>query len=189
MGAPEVVQLEPLADAFAEALARARPASVAILGIAGGNGLERIEPDITRRIVGIDINPSYLEAVRARFPDLPGLELHCLDLSAPGGLPEPVSLVHAALVFEHAGVEACLDNAIAMVAAGGFLSVVLQLPSEQPVSPTGVVSMRQLKERFAHVDPGGFRAGVKARGFQLGNEKSIALPGGKSFWFAIFARS
>lgn len=39
-------------------------------------------------------------------------------------------MVHAALVFEHAGVSLCLENAVSMVALRGALSVVLQLPSE-----------------------------------------------------------
>jgi hypothetical protein len=43
---------------------------------------------------------------------------------------EPVQLVHAALVFEHAGVDDCLDNALSMIAPGGNLSVVLQMPAE-----------------------------------------------------------
>ena len=33
------------------------------------------------------------------------------------------------LIFEHAGLDQCLENAIALVAPGGTLSVVLQLPS------------------------------------------------------------
>jgi len=43
MGLDAVNQLAPLADLFGEALARLRPRSVAILGVAGGNGLQHVD--------------------------------------------------------------------------------------------------------------------------------------------------
>ena len=55
-----------------------------ILGIAGGNGLEHIDPAITTRTVGIDINAEYLEVVAQRHPNLHALELHHHDLAAHG---------------------------------------------------------------------------------------------------------
>ena len=93
MGSAGVQQLDALSDLFAEALTYCRPEAVAILGIAGGNGLERIDGNITRRIVGLDVNPLYLEAVRRRFQAARGLELHCVDLAeemASRGEPLPV---------------------------------------------------------------------------------------------------
>ena len=80
-----------------------RPESVAVLGIAGGNGLHNVDPTITKRVVGLDVNPSYLEAVRSRYAPKCDLELHCVDLAEQRVGLEPVQLVHAALVFEHAG--------------------------------------------------------------------------------------
>ena len=130
MESPEVQQLAVLSELFAESLARFRPESVAVLGIAGGNGLEHVEPAVTRRVVGLDVNPEYLETVRSRYARVCGLELHCVDLEEQRIEVEPVPLVHAALVFEHAGVELCLENAISLMSAGGALSVVLQLPGE-----------------------------------------------------------
>jgi hypothetical protein len=130
MQSAEVAQLPVLSDLFAEALAATHPESVAILGIAGGNGLERIDPAVTKRIVGIDVVQEYLDAIPARYPHLPGLELHHADLSAFALDIPPVDLVHAALIFEHAGVGHCLDNAAKLVKHGGTLAAVLQLPSE-----------------------------------------------------------
>jgi hypothetical protein len=66
MKSAEVQQLEVLSDLFADAVGFCRPDSVAILGVAGGNGLDRVDANITKRVVGLDINPSYLEAVRRR---------------------------------------------------------------------------------------------------------------------------
>jgi SAM-dependent methyltransferase len=130
MGSDNVRQLEALSDLFKRALDLCIPESVAVLGVAGGNGLDRIDSAITKRIVGLDINSSYLGAVRQRYGALPGLELCCTDLADMPMSLTPVELVHAALVFEHTGLGCSLENALLLVAPGGRLSVVLQLPSE-----------------------------------------------------------
>lgn len=188
MNAPAVDQLAALSALFGEALALRRPASVAVLGVAGGNGLERIDPAQTKRIVGVDFNSDYLAAVRVRFASLPGLELHCADLVSQRLEIEPAELVHAALVFEHAGLDLCFENALRLKAAGGALSVVLQLPSAsaQAVSPTGYASIQQLGERFAFVEPAHLSARLAERGLRLERERRCALPGGKAFWLGIF---
>jgi Methyltransferase domain len=129
MNSPEVQQLGVLSELFREGLALRAPASVAILGIAGGNGLQHIDPQITKRVVGFDVNPEYLDTVRQRYAHLAALELHCVDLAVQRIDQAPVDLAHAALVFEHAGVECCLQNALSLVAEGGALSVLVQLPS------------------------------------------------------------
>jgi hypothetical protein len=191
MSSADVQQLTALSDLFNQALMLRCPASVAILGVAGGNGLDHIDPTCTKRILGIDFNPSYLETTRARYAALPGLQLHCLDLSTGVVTLAPVDLVHAALVFEHAGVEQCLENAVTLVAAKGALSVVLQLPStsEAGVSPTPFPSMQTLKSHFTLIDPAWFRKTMESRGFRLTHEFRRTLPAGKSFWLALFSRS
>src|SRR5699024_3919919 len=108
MGSAAVDQLTPLADLFGEALARLRPRSVAVLGVAAGSGRAHVDSALRTRVVGIDLTPDYLAAARTRFSDLRGLELHCVDLKHETPSLEPVSLVHAALVFEHAGTGRCL---------------------------------------------------------------------------------
>jgi spermidine synthase len=62
-----VEQLDALSELFDEALAHCLPESVLVIGVAGGNGLDRIDSSVTRRVVGIDINPAYLAAVRERY--------------------------------------------------------------------------------------------------------------------------
>lgn len=193
MSSPQVKQASTLGNLFAEALQVRRPSSVAILGVAGGNGLERIDNRITQRVVGIDIHPGYLEAIPPRFPHLPGLELHCVDLAA-GPIPiemAPVDLVHAALVFEHAGTGSCLDNGLSLVAENGAISIVLQLPSATApeVGSSGVESLLRLASHFCFVDPAHLRARLADRGWQPAWESQRALPTGKSFWMGIFLRA
>ena len=191
MSAPDVGQLSVLSDLFGEAVARCRPGSVAILGVAGGNGLDRIDTAVTARIVGLDLNPNYLEAVRRRYANLPGLELRCVDLAARVDAIEPAALVHAALIFEHAGAGQCLDNAISLVAPGGALSIVLQLPSESTggVSPTPFASIRNLADHFALIDPASLREELQRRGIGLEHQTRRELPGDKAFWMGIFSRT
>ena len=187
MSAPAVEQLAALSFLFSRALERVRPKSVAVLGVAGGNGLEHIASSVTR-VVGIDISAEYLDEVRRRFPALP-LELHQRDLAADIVRIAPVDLVHAALIFEHAGIERALDNALSLVAPGGALSVVLQLPSqENAVTSTGFASMQSLRDHFTLVPFDTFRELVESRGFDPSTEEAMALPGGKAFWLGVFSR-
>lgn len=191
MTSPEVGQLPVLSELFKCALDFCRPESVAVLGIAGGNGLEQIDPAVTTRIVGVDINEHYLEEVRHRFASLAGLELHWRDITERNLGVEPVDLVHAALLFEHAGVSAALENALALVAPGGRLSTVLQLPSAEThgVSPSGYTSMQALAKDFAFVDPVELQDAMRMAGFELVEAEGRQLPAGKAFWLGIFARS
>jgi SAM-dependent methyltransferase len=186
-----VQQLGALSELFGEALRGCRPESVAILGVAGGNGLERIDPVVTRRVCGIDINPEYLRAVRERHAAVPGLELHCADLAGQGIELAPVQLVHAALIFEHAGVACCLDNAVNLVAPGGVLSVVLQLPSasEAAVGDAARPSIQALRQSFRSIDPASLSREIEGRGFRLVRQLRRPLASGKAFWMGLFERA
>lgn len=188
MNSSEVQQLSVLSDLFAEAMGRCRPSSVAVLGIAGGNGLNHIDGRTTTRVVGMDINPQYLEVVRARYSHLPGLELHCADLSEKRVELEPVQLVHAALIFEHAGTDYCLENAISLLVPGGSLSVVLQLPTESglTVGASPFPAIQRLKSHVSLIRSAWFRKSLEGRGFRLIYQTTRALPAGKGFWMGIF---
>jgi hypothetical protein len=97
--------------------------------------------------------------------------------------------VHAALVFEHAGVGTCLENALSLVATGGALSVVVQLPSETEgaVTASEFASMQNLKAHITMAEPGRLREKLKERGLRMIHEKRRTLPHGKAFWMGIFA--
>ena len=145
MRSDEVQQLEALSELFAAALERYQPTSVAVLGV-GGNGLDRIDSRITKRVVGLDFNPNYLDEARKRYGGACNLSLHRVDLTEEQVELEPVHLVHAALIFEHAGIDRCLENAVSLVDSGGALCVVLQLPSHSRAGD-------RLKQLFVHADP------------------------------------
>ena len=188
MRAPGVEQLDALAELFAHALRTCAPRSVAVLGVAGGNGLDAIDPAVARRIVGIDINPAYLAEAARRYVQLP-LELHRADVAADDlSAIEPVDLVHAALIFEHAGTEQCLVNAMRLLRPGGHLCVVLQLQSASTahVSPSPFAAIQQLRDDFSLVDRLALVETLSARGYGLVAESTRPTGGGKALWLGIF---
>jgi hypothetical protein len=190
MGSAGVRQLAVLAELFKCALDRCLPESVAVLGVAGGNGLEQIDSAATKRIVGVDINQRYLDEVQRRFGTLAGLELHCRDLAERDFSLAPVALVHAALIFEHAGLGLAFENALSLVAPGGRLSVVLQLSSkdEQGVASTSYTSMQKLKQDFVLIDIGEFQRLLEQKGFQLVEQEDRSLRAGKALWLGVFTK-
>ena len=190
MTSAPVQQLGVLGELFGEVLRGCRPGSVAILGVAGGNGLEHIDPAVTHRVCGVDINPEYLAAARQRFAALPGLELHCVDLAEHDAPLDPAQLVHAALIFEHAGVERCLENALELVAPWGTLSVVLQLPSAtaEGVGGGSRASIETLRPHFRLIDAGALRQKIEGRGFRFVRSVRRPLASGKAFWMGLFER-
>jgi hypothetical protein len=94
-----VQQLAALSELFRRTLNRYRPESVAVLGVAGGNGLEHIDATVTKRVVGIDINQHYLHEVQRRFEGVAGLELYCRDLAEGDLLDLPRAVVNSELTF------------------------------------------------------------------------------------------
>jgi hypothetical protein len=57
-----IEQLQTLNALMKQRLDRYKPRSVMIWGVAGGNGLEHINPQTADRVVGVDVNQAYLDA-------------------------------------------------------------------------------------------------------------------------------
>src|SRR6185436_6623521 len=60
MALPSVGQAQLLGTALLRTVTQFQPRSLAILGVAGGNGLECVERATVRRVVALDFNPDYL---------------------------------------------------------------------------------------------------------------------------------
>ncbi len=102
----DVRQLQTLNAIMAEQMAQYPFDTVAIWGIAGGNGLEHAVNGGFQTIYGIDVNKRYLNECRHRYQNLSDrLILMNLDLSAAGTKPPGASLVIANLLVEYIGVE------------------------------------------------------------------------------------
>lgn len=184
MALPAVAQASMLAEVFGAAVDRLRPTSLAVLGCAGGNGFDRIHPAVTDRIVGIDINPCYLDTVSARFRDrLAGLELHTADLNRQKLSLEPVGLIFAGLLFEHVDPDRALETAKHLAKPSGTLLTVLQLasPTQPTVSPSPFRSLEPVGAQMQLLDPDAFVGKASRAGFALADSRRITLSSGKSF--------
>src|SRR5512140_3223763 len=80
MGPEGLDQLAPLSAIVQEVYLAARPDRVLLLGCATGNGLEHVNPEVTQKATGVDVNLHYLGIARQRFIHLGAkLELFCSD--------------------------------------------------------------------------------------------------------------
>ncbi|HEX9200974.1 MAG TPA: hypothetical protein VF865_15545 [Acidobacteriaceae bacterium] len=64
MAMPDVGQAKMLANEFEELLKTYAPTSAALIGCAGGNGFEEAAKTGLTRLVGLDINPTYITELR-----------------------------------------------------------------------------------------------------------------------------
>jgi hypothetical protein len=156
MALPNVGQAQLLSDVFASALSKYAPRSVAILGCAGGNGLDRVSSNVTERVVGVDLNPDYVLHAHTRFDHrIPLLELFVGDVQKDTFAFAPVELVFAGLLFEYVDAEAVLARIRAMLCPGGTLLTVVQLPSTRiaEITPSQFASLGALAPVMRLVPP------------------------------------
>lgn len=106
MALSDVHQLQTLNDITKEQLNPYPVKSVAILGVAGGNGLEHINQHQIKKVYGVDINQDYLNACKKRYINLDGcLELIHADLSDCNIELPKADLIIANLLIEYIGVD------------------------------------------------------------------------------------
>jgi SAM-dependent methyltransferase len=189
MGPEGLDQLAPLSAIFQEVYLAAQPDRLLVLGCATGNGLEHLDPVVTQRIVGVDVNLQYLGVARQRFFHLgPRLELFCSEAERFRAQPGGFDLVHAALLFEYLHPEVLVRKIAEWLAADGTCSVVLQLPGgEAPAAPTK--TMQLIAKAAKLVAPEELTRLFDHYGLQRKRAKTVPLRHGKSFWVGLFGRS
>lgn len=190
MSLPAIGQAQMLADQLELLLGRHAPESIALIGCAGGNGLERIELGRTRRVVAVDINPAYVRATGVRYAGrLPGLELHCADVQSEALQFEPVDMIYAALLFEYVDVAAALASLKRLCRPGGTLATLVQLPhcDHEVVSPSPYATLSRLATAIRLVAPTDLSTLALAAGFSAAAAVvRIELPSGKQFSLQSF---
>ncbi len=192
MALPEVAQSQALSRLMASALAEYTPASLAVIGCTTGNGFEHINTMHTRRVVGVDINPSYLAILKNRFAGvIPGLELFEADIAGTGFLIKPVSMVFAGLVFEYVDALSALRNISQCMVSDAILVTVLQLPSTEssPVTPTCYKSLELLEPVMKLVPPSKFSDMCSCVGLQQIRTDIVTLKKGKSFFTGFYRKT
>jgi ubiquinone/menaquinone biosynthesis C-methylase UbiE len=184
MALPEVGQAKLLADIFATALRDYQPPSIAVIGCAGGNGFDRIDPDVTTRVVGVDLNARYLQRTRQRFSGkFQALNLVHANIEHDILPSQPVRLIFAALVLEYVDVVKTLPRIRAMLEEGGILITVVQMPSAivPAVTPSPFTSLKTVEPIMRWVKPSALRATAKDSGLSEIHSKTYRTPAGKEF--------
>lgn len=192
MSSPGVNQRPVLSRLLRDALASAQPRTVLVLGCSTGNGLEHVDSAVTRRVTGVDLNPTYLRRLVERFPDPAfALDLWCGDLAGYAFEAESFDLVHAALVLEYVDWRPILPRLADTLRPGGTLSLVLQRPSvsSPAVTPTGFTSLQSLECVFHFVEPDAVVALASEARLALDSRRTEPLPSGKSFEVLLFVKA
>ena len=192
MALPGIGQAELLAAQFAQLLDRYSPASAAVIGCAGGNGFDRVRVAVTKRLVGIDINPEYIRELAYRFAaTIPGLELYVRDIREPIAGIEPVDLIYAALLLEYVPPVVALRNLAALCTAHGILAVVLQLPCAglPLISESPFPRLKTLSAAMQLVSPTALVNCASGQGFTLQYARDLKLSSGKEFALQVYQRS
>jgi len=189
MGPDGVDQLAPLSSIFQEVYLAAQPDRVLLLGCATGNGLEHVNPAVTQKVVGVDVNLQYLGIARQRFMHLgTKLELFCSEAEKFRVPPGSFDLIHAALIFEYLHPEVLVRRIAEWIAQGGTCSVVLQLPGGQaPAAPTK--TMQIIEKAMKLVPPEELTRLFEHYGLPRKRTKTVGLAHGKSFWVGLFGRA
>ena len=189
MGPDGADQLAPLSAIFQESYLAVQPDRLLLLGCTTGNGLEHVNPAVTQRIVGVDVNLQYLGIARQRYFHLgPRLELYCQEAEKFRAAPRSFDLVHAALLFEYLHPEVLVRKIAEWLAPEGTCSVVLQLPGgEAPQAPTKTLQI--IEKAMKLVPPDELTRLFEHYGLPRRRERTVPLKHGKSFWVGAFGRS
>jgi SAM-dependent methyltransferase len=188
MSLPDIGQAAMLAGEFGALLARYRPSSVAVIGCAGGNGFDRV-PSFVERLVGVDINPGYIDLAASRYAGrISGLELYVGDIQSERQLFQPVDLIYAALVFEYVDVARTMRALSRCCVHDGVLATVVQLPHEtkSSVTPSPFSSLQRLSPVMQLIEPDALATRASDAGFTLEDSTVITSPGDKQFAVQIF---
>lgn len=106
MKSPSVQQLQKLNEIIKSQIYKYKISTIAILGIAGGNGLEFIDNSQIKTVYGIDINQNYLDVCKEKYKNLKDcLVLKKLDLSNLSNDLPKVDIVIANLFIEYIGID------------------------------------------------------------------------------------
>lgn len=175
-----VRQLQAMNGLMEDQFCRYPIRSAMVLGVAGGNGLEHVNPEKLRRVYGVDINGDYLEACVRRYPNLSGVfvPLQC-DLCAPDPDLPRADLVIANLFLEYVGYPS-FQRALRKIDPG-YVSCAIQINlGEGFVSDSPYLHVFDCLEAVHHkIDRAGLIAAMEQAGYRPIWEEEKALPNGK----------
>jgi hypothetical protein len=183
MSDAQVGQQQRLREITGEQLAAYPVRAVGVLGIAGGNGLDLIDPVTVDAVYGYDINPEYLEVCDGRYRGVFQDRLHLVEATINRALTiERVDLLIANLIVEYVGGEEFAAFAAANAARIGVVSCVTQRNDRQGfVSSTDDASaFDALATVASDIEPEALAALMSDAGFEIVDTFEYSLPNGKT---------
>lgn len=188
----QVGQAEALRRIFIELYGEIRPRRLLVLGCTTGKDIGLIDPSITARAVGVDVNAEYLEIARKELELLGGVvELVQGDVVEIDLGNATFDLVHAALILEYVDRPRLFDRIRGWLGESGVCSVVSQEPSLNlpAVSVTRYTSLNVLDGRMSIVAAEQVVADARGAGLAVVTQRRYPLSSGKIFSLSTFARS
>jgi hypothetical protein len=182
MGDPSVGQLQALRDITGEQLKAIPSRSIGILGIAGGNGLDLIDPAFTDAIYGFDINAEYLSACEMRYRERFGDRLRLVETRIDRSTTiEAVDLLIANLIVEYIGLDEFAEFVLANASSIAALSCVIQRNGTAGfVSETEyAASFEPLATISSDIEPDALEASMNRAGLKAVARYEYGLPNGK----------
>ena len=182
MSLDSVRQLQALNSIMKEQFAAYPVETAAVLGVAGGNGLEHIDTNKFRRVYVVDINANYLRAVSQRYTQLSGV-LECLHIDL---INEAEKLPHAQLLIANLLIEYIGYGAFqrtVLQTAPRYVSCVIQIntDNEQWVSESPYLrAFDRLDEVHHQMEEAALTAAMEDIGYSLILQESCPLPNGKA---------
>lgn len=184
MSSDDLFQLQTLNEITGQQLADYSPSAVAILGVAGGNGLDKINKDMTKKVYCIDVNRKYLDACKSRYSYLGEiLEFICCDLGSNEAIL-PLSDLHICnLIIEYLGEEKFARLVLNSRDNVNIVSCVIQKNNDVSfVSPTEQASaFEPIMSVHKDIDEKILMEALCDIGFNCIKNKRYELPNGKEF--------
>ena len=159
------------------------PENFALLGCATGNGLEHINPEITKCIYAIDINQNYLNKTKENFAGkLNNLETINVDIENDELIIQNVDLFFVGLVLEYVETKRTLKKIINTLNNKGVLFIVIQKNRQSSfVSKTKYKSLEILCDYSKEVNEKEIDTFIRSEKLLLLNREEIYLTENKSF--------
>lgn len=190
MSLESVGQLQSLNRFMSKQLNMFQVKTAAVLGVAGGNGLEHIDTDKFQTVYAIDINNEYLNEVKNRYKSLSSV-LTCLQLdliTETDKLPQ-AELVIANLLVEYIGYYV-FSQSIRKISPF-YISVVIQINSDSTVwvsdSPY-LHAFDRLDEVHHQMEEQKLIRCLKETGYTLSFMEREDLPNGKALMRLDFVK-
>jgi hypothetical protein len=175
--------LQRLHDITADQLAAYPSRSIGVLGVAGRNGLDLVDPATTDAVYGYDVNPDYPGVCEVRNRGIFGDRLHLIEARINRSVTiARVDLLIANLIVEYVGVDEQAAFATANAACIGVLSCVIQRNDAQGfVSATDdASSFDGLASVSSDVGPEVLASVLTDTGFEALCRCEYPLPNGKA---------